>query len=134
MKEIHELILPDDVCYAEDHEWAKTIDGTAKIGLGDYAQDQLGDIVFVELPEVGSTFEKGESFGTVESVKAVAELYTPAGGEVIAINEELEAAPDLVNKSPYEDGWMVDLKLNDPGELDALMSKDDYLTMLKGNE
>jgi glycine cleavage system H protein len=87
MKAISELNLPEDVRYTDDHEWAKNNGGTIRIGISDYAQDQLGDIVFVELPEVGSTFEKGDEFGTVESVKAVSELYMPIGGEVTAVND-----------------------------------------------
>jgi glycine cleavage system H protein len=92
----------------------------------------LGDIVFVELPEVGSTFEKGDEFGTVESVKAVSELYMPMGGEVTAVNDTLADAPELVNSDPYDGGWMIDIKASDPAELDALKSKADYLEMLKG--
>jgi glycine cleavage system H protein len=132
MKEISELNLPDDLRYAEDHEWARSENGNIRIGIDDYAQDQLGDIVYVDLPQVGDTFSKGEEFGSVESVKAVAELYLPVGGEVIEINTKLEASPELVNASPYDDGWMVLVKPDEPAELDALMDKDAYLEMLKG--
>ena len=131
MKEINELILPEDVRYAEDHEWARLEGDKVRIGIDDYAQDQLGDIVFVELPNVGDTFSKGDEFGTVESVKAVAELFIPIGGEVLAVNTELEDAPELVNTSPYEKGWMVEIKPSDPAELDALMDKSAYLKMLQ---
>ncbi len=99
-KEISELTLPADVKYAKDHEWARIEGDMIRVGLDDYAQDQLGDIVFVEMPEVGDTFEKGDEFGTVESVKAVSECYMPIGGEIIAINEALEDAPELVNQTP----------------------------------
>jgi glycine cleavage system H protein len=130
MKEISELNLPEDVRYADDHEWAKKIGDTVRIGISDYAQDQLGDIVFVELPEVGSTFNKGDEFGTVESVKAVSELYMPIGGEVTAINETLTDEPELVNTDPYGGGWMIEVKAADPAEMDSLKSKTDYLQML----
>ena len=134
MKELNELNLPEDVKYTEDHEWVKLSGDTAKIGISDYAQDQLGDIVFVELPQVGSTYEKGQEFGTVESVKAVAELYMPIGGEVLATNTVLEDSPDLVNKNSYNDGWMIEVKSSDPAELDTLMAKSAYLELLKGLE
>lgn len=132
MKEISELNLPDDLRYAEDHEWVRSEGGNIRVGIDDYAQDQLGDIVYVDLPQVGDTFSKGEEFGSVESVKAVSELYLPVGGEVIEINTKLEDSPELVNGSPYDDGWMVLVKPDNPAELDALMDKDAYLEMLKG--
>jgi glycine cleavage system H protein len=132
MKAINELNLPEDLKYTDDHEWAKANGDAIRIGISDYAQDQLGDIVFVELPDVGSTFDKGEEFGTVESVKAVSELYMPISGEITAINEALADEPELVNSSPYEGGWMIEVKAGDPAELDALKSKADYLDMLKG--
>ncbi len=134
MKEISELNLPDDVKYTDDHEWAKEEGGGIRVGVSDYAQDQLGDIVFVELPEVGDSFEKGAEFGTVESVKAVSELYMPIGGEISAINSALEDAPELVNSSPYADGWMIEIKPPDLSEFEALMDKNTYLEMLKGSE
>ena len=132
MKAINELNLPEDVRYTDDHEWAKKNGDVVRIGISDYAQDQLGDIVFVELPDVGSSFEKGEEFGTVESVKAVSELYMPMGGEVTAINEALADAPETVNSDPYNGGWMIEIKASDPAELEAMKSKADYLEMLKG--
>ncbi|MBW1660033.1 MAG: glycine cleavage system protein GcvH, partial [Deltaproteobacteria bacterium] len=106
MKELNELILPDDVRFTEEHEWARKEGENVRVGISDYAQDQLGDIVFVELPEVGSSFSKGDEFGTVESVKTVSELYMPIGGEVVAINEELADHPEYVNTDPYGKGWM----------------------------
>ena len=132
MKELNELNLPEDVKYAEDHEWVRLAGDTAKIGISDYAQDQLGDIVFVELPGVGDTFAKGDEFGTLESVKAVSELYMPVGGEVTAINEALEDAPELVNSDPYGEGWMIAIKVTDASEAEALMDRDAYLEALKG--
>ena len=131
MKEISELQFPEDVRYAEDHEWVRPGE-TIKIGISDYAQDQLGDIVFIELPGVGDTFEKGAEFGTVESVKAVSELYIPVGGEIVGVNPALEDAPELVNNDPYNEGWMVEVKPGDPGQVDSLMDKAAYLDMLKG--
>ncbi|MDJ0984778.1 MAG: glycine cleavage system protein GcvH [Desulfobacterales bacterium] len=132
MKEINELNFPDDVRYAESHEWARLEGDTIKVGISDYAQDQLGDIVFVEMPEVGDTFGKAEEFGTVESVKAVSELYMPVAGEVVAINDTLEDAPEKVNNSPYGDGWMLEVKAENPSELDDLMDNNAYLGTLKG--
>ena len=134
MKEINEFDLPDDVRFTENHEWARPEDNDVRVGISDYAQDQLGDIVFVELPQVGSTYDKGQEFGIVESVKAVAELYMPIGGEVLATNTALEDSPELVNKNPYTDGWMIRIKPSDPAELDTLMAKGAYLELLKGIE
>lgn len=132
MKEIHELNLPEDVRYAEDHEWVRSEGDNSAVGISDYAQDQLGDIVFVELPEVGATLSKGEAFGTVESVKAVSELYMPVGGKILAINTALEESPELVNNEPYGQGWMIELQPSDPKEIDGLMTQQAYLEMLKG--
>ena len=131
-KEISELNFPDDLRYTNDHEWARQEGDVFKVGVTDYAQDQLGDIVFAELPEVGATFEKGAEFGTLESVKAVSELFMPLGGEVIAINKNLEESPELVNTNPYDEGWMINVKPTDDAELEALMTKEAYLEMLKG--
>ena len=132
MKDIEELFLPDDVRYTETHEWVRDDDGSVTIGINDYAQDQLGDIVFVELPEVGAIFEKGEEFGTLESVKAVSEINMPVSGEVIAVNEALEQTPELINQEPYNDGWIIEVRLDDPDEMQTLMSSSEYLEMLKG--
>ncbi len=132
MKELTELILPDDIRYAQSHEWAKTEGDNVKVGISDYAQDQLGDIVFVELPDVGETFEKGAEFGTVESVKAVSELIMPISGEIVAVNNALEDSPEFVNNTPYSDGWMIEIKPDDPADLDHLLTKDAYMETLKG--
>ena len=132
MKEISDLNLPENLKYTEDHEWAKIEDDTITIGINDYAQDQLGEIVFVELPEEGDTFSKGDEFGSVESVKAVSEIYIPISGEIVAVNEDLEDSPELVNESCYEDGWLIKVKPNDVSELDKLLDKAAYLDMLKG--
>jgi glycine cleavage system H protein len=131
MKEIEALQLPEDLRYAADHEWLRPGD-PARIGISDYAQDQLGDIVFVELPAVGRRLERGEEFGTVESVKAVSSLYMPVGGEVVAVNTGLEAAPEKVNADPYGDGWMVEVKVTDPAQIEALMDRAAYFKSLAG--
>ena len=132
MKELFELNLPNDVRYAESHEWAKLEGDKVKVGITDYAQDQLGDIVFVELPEIGDSLEKGEEFGTVESVKAVSELYMPVSGEIVAVNSDLEDMPEHVNNTPYSDGWMIEVKPDNPSEMDDLLTHDAYLEKLKG--
>ncbi|MEW5910134.1 MAG: glycine cleavage system protein GcvH [Thermodesulfobacteriota bacterium] len=132
MKSIDELTFPEDVRYAEDHEWARQSNGNIFIGISDFAQDQLGDIVYVELPRIDTVFHKGETFGTVESVKAVSELYMPISGVIKTANSELEAAPELVNHSPYDKGWMITVKPSDPDELNLLMDKSAYLAMLSG--
>lgn len=131
MKELSELKLPEDLRYTDDHEWASAGGGTVKIGVSDYAQDQMGDIVFVEMPEVGDTFEKGDEFGTLESVKAVSELYLPLGGEVVAVNQALEDSPELINQDPYAN-WIVEIKPADAGEIDQLLTVDAYRKILKG--
>ncbi len=131
MKELNELILPEDIGYTDDHEWAKRTGDTVRIGVSDYAQAQMGDIVFVELPTVGDSFDKGEEFGTLESVKAVSELYMPMGGEIIAVNGELEDAPELINQKPY-DAWIVEIRPANAAEYEALHAAADYLEMLKG--
>ena len=132
MKEINDLNLPEDVKYTKDHEWAKLSDGVVTNGINDYAQDQLGEIVFVELPETGDTFEKDDEFGSVESVKAVSEIYMPVAGEISEINEALEDAPELVNESCYDDGWIIKVKPDDISQFEALLNKGAYINMLKG--
>ncbi|HKL01749.1 MAG TPA: glycine cleavage system protein GcvH [Desulfotignum sp.] len=132
MKEINDLNLPEDVKYTKDHEWAKLEGDTVTIGINDYAQDQLGEIVFVELPEVGDSFAAEEEFGSVESVKAVSEMYMPISGEIVGVNENLEDAPELVNEDCYQGGWIIKVKPSDNAEIDALMDKAAYLEMLKG--
>jgi glycine cleavage system H protein len=131
MKELDELQLPEDLGYTDDHEWARITGETLRIGVSDYAQDQLGDIVFVELPAVGDSFEKGEEFGTLESVKAVSELYTPMSGEVVAVNTALTDSPELINQDPYG-AWIIEIKPSDPGEFAQLHTAAAYLEMLRG--
>jgi len=132
MKEIDELNIPDDRRYSTDHEWACRRGGFVRIGISDYGQDQLGDIVYVELPSVGERFEADREFGVVESVKSVSELLMPVGGEVVAVNSALNDSPNLVNESPYEDGWMIEIRPSSPEEMDALMDAAAYLRMLRG--
>ncbi len=132
MKELSELDFPETIRYTEDHEWAAVDDDTVvRIGVSDYAQDQLGDIVYVEMPEIGDMFEKGDEFGTLESVKAVSELYLPMGGEIVAVNELLLETPELINQEPYS-SWIVEIRPTDPAEYDELMNAEDYLDMLRG--
>ncbi len=132
MKELNELILPDDVKFTDEHEWARVEGDHVRVGISDYAQDQLGDVVFVELPEVGNSFKKGDEFGTVESVKTVSEIYMPVSGEVIAINEELADHPEYVNTEPYGKGWMIEVNPSDLSEMDSLLDKNAYLKLLEG--
>nr|WP_240191933.1 glycine cleavage system protein GcvH [Desulforhopalus vacuolatus] len=122
--------FPDDVKYTREHEWAKIEEGNVFVGITDYAQDQLGDIVFVEMPAEGDSFEEGEEFGTLESVKAVSEIYLPVSGEILAINEALEDEPEMVNKDPYE-AWIVKVKPADVSEFDNLMDKTAYLKLVE---
>lgn len=131
MKELDELNLPQDLGYTDDHEWAQRTGDTVRVGVSDYAQDQLGDIVFVELPAIGETFAKGDEFGTLESVKAVSELYMPVSGEVVATNSLLNEAPELINQEPYN-AWMIEVKPSDIVEFDQLHDAAHYLQMLKG--
>ena len=132
MKELSELQFPTDLRYTKDHEWAKVEGDKIRMGITDYAQDQLGDIVYVEMPEVGDEFSQGEEFGTLESVKAVAPVYLPVSGEIAAVNEALEDSPQLVNQAPYNDGWIVEVTATNPSEWDELKARDAYLEMLKG--
>lgn len=122
--------IPDDRHYLETHEWALVEDGSATIGISDFAQDELGDIVFVELPAVGDELERDGEFGVVESIKAVSDIYTPVSGEVTDTNEALEGEPELINDDPYGDGWLVELDLADEGELDDLLSPEEYESQL----
>lgn len=118
--------FPDELKYTEEHEWVLVEDELVTIGITDFAQDSLGDIVFVELPEVGTLLVAGKPFGVVESVKAVSDVYAPVSGEVIEVNEELPDSPETLNTSPYEDGWMIKIKPSDPSQLDDLLDADDY--------
>jgi glycine cleavage system H protein len=125
------LSVPEELQYTRSHEWVRTEGDTATIGITDHAQDELGDIVFVELPETGATFDAGDSFGTVESVKAVSDLYTPVGGEVVEVNEALSDSPEKINEDPYGEGWIVKIQVS--GEAD-LLSASDYEQFLEEEE
>jgi glycine cleavage system H protein len=120
------------VRYTKDHEWARSDGDIIYIGITDYAQDQLGDIVFVEMPEVGATFGRGEECVTIESVKTVAWVFIPVGGEIASINDALTELPALINTVPYTDGWIAQVKPDDPSEMESLMDRNAYLEMLKG--
>ncbi len=125
------MSVPEELQYTRSHEWVRTEGDTATIGITDHAQDELGDIVFIELPEQGTPLEAGDSFGTVESVKAVSDLYTPVGGEVVEVNEALDSSPEKINEDPYGDGWIVKLRVSDEGDL---LSASDYEQFLEEEE
>ena len=118
--------VPDDRKYLESHEWATTGDGPVRIGISDFAQDELGDVVFVELPDEGDSVTHDGEFGVVESIKAVSDLYSPISGEVVGVNEALQDQPELVNDDPYGDGWMLEVDPSDPDEFDSLLSAEEY--------
>jgi glycine cleavage system H protein len=123
---IKSMNIPKDLKYSEEHEWVKVEGNVAVVGITDFAQDELGDIVFVELPEVGDEVTADDAFGSVESVKTVSELYAPVSGKVIEVNEALADSPEWVNESPYEKAWMIKVEMKDPSEVDALLSADEY--------
>jgi glycine cleavage system H protein len=121
-------VYPEDLKYTSEHEWVRAADGqdTVRIGITHYAQDALGDIVYVQLPEVGEDLEPGAAVGELESTKSVSDLYAPVAGTVVARNDALEQTPELVNSDPYGDGWLLEVRPSDPGAVDSLMSADDY--------
>lgn len=120
-----------DVRYLKSHEWARKDGDSVVVGISDYAQDSLGDVVFVELPEAGATVKKGDSFAVVESVKAASDIYVPVSGEVVAVNEDLGDNPALINEDPFGDGWLARIKMSDAGEYDSMMSAADYESYTK---
>ena len=124
------MAVPSELKYSKEHEWVKDDGNTVTIGITEYAQGELGDIVFVELPEVDDEINEGDTFGSVESVKTVSELYAPVSGKVVESNEELEDSPEFVNESPYEKAWMVKVELSDESQLDDLLSADQYKEMI----
>lgn len=126
--------FPDDLLYTNEDEWIRVDGGEATVGITDFAQDQLSDIVYLQLPDVGSTFTRKEPFGEIESVKAISDLRAPVSGEVTATNDGLMDSPELVNASPYVDGWLIRLRLTDPAELDGLMGAAEYRSQLPGDE
>ncbi|MGB5947143.1 glycine cleavage system protein GcvH [Paenisporosarcina sp.] len=123
------MSTPKDLRYSEEHEWVKVEDGKARIGITHFAQSELGDIVFVELPQVGDDIKTNEPFGSVESVKTVSELYAPISGKVVEVNSDLEDSPEFVNESPYENAWMVVIEPTDVTEIDSLMTAEQYEKM-----
>ncbi len=127
-------MYPDEYHYTKDHEWIKVENDEAVVGITDFAQKQLGDVVYVELPQVGAVFESHQSLGVIESVKAVSDIYSPISGEVVAANEELDGSPEMVNEDPHGKGWIVRLKLRDEAEIEKLMSATEYEKFLEGLE
>ena len=125
-------MVKNDLLYTESHEWVELIGDEAVIGITDYAQHELGDIVYVELPEIGENVEKGEGFGSVEAVKAVEDILSPVSGEVIAINEELEDKPELLNSDAFGDGWIIKVRLTNKDELEDLIKADKYKDLIEG--
>jgi len=123
-------MIPADLKYTKEHEWARIEDDVITVGITEYAQGELGDIVFVELPQEGDAVEKDETFGTIEAVKAVSDLYAPLSGEVVAINEALADEPAVINSDPYGEGWMIKIRISDASQLDELLSNDDYSALL----
>lgn len=125
------MSTPEELRYTDDHEWvALGEDGRARVGITDYAQEQLGDVVFVELPEVGRGVAAGEAFGEIESTKSVSELLMPVAGEVVAVNDAVEAAPETVNADPYGQGWLVEIAVADPGAVEVLLGADEYRSVI----
>jgi len=126
--------VPDNLHYSKDHEWVRVENNVAVIGITDHAQEQLGDVVYVELPKPGESFSAHESFGSVESVKAVSEIFTPVSGEIAEINQSLTDEPEKVNKDPYGDGWMIKVKMSAAGEVDSLLTAAEYEDFTKAEE
>jgi glycine cleavage system H protein len=126
--------IPDDLHYSKDHEWVRVDGNVAIVGITDYAQDSLGDVVYVELPKVGDDFAANESFGSVESVKAVSEVFSPVSGEVVGTNETLADTPEKVNQDPYGDGWMIRVQMSNPGEVDSMLTAAEYEDFTKAEK
>jgi glycine cleavage system H protein len=122
--------IPSELKYTPDHEWVRVEGQTAIIGITDFAQSELGDIVFVEIETVGETLQKDEVFGTVEAVKTVSDLFMPVSGEILELNDHIESAPETVNKDPYQSGWMIKVKMSDSSELNSLLSADQYKELI----
>jgi len=126
-------VYPEDLKYSAEHEWVKAANGTARVGITDFAQDALGDIVYVQVPEVGTAIRAGDTCGELESTKSVSDLYAPVTGTVSAVNEALADQPDLVNTDPYGEGWLIDVQLDDEAEVEALMDAETYQGQLDQN-
>lgn len=125
--------IPENLRYSKDHEWIEVAGDVATIGITDYAQHSLGDVVYIDMPRVGDKLGPHEAFGSVESVKAVSEIFTPVSGEVVEVNDGLNDTPEAVNNEPYKAGWMVKVKMTNPGEADAMLSADEYEEFLSAN-
>ena len=123
--------LPENLKYTDDHEWVSVKDDVAIIGITDFAQSELGDIIFVEFPDTGMSINQKDSVGTLEAVKTVADIYSPVTGEVIEVNDNLESSPELINEDPYEEGWILKIKISNKDELGGLLSNSDYEKMIK---
>jgi len=119
-------MYPEDLRYSSEHEWVRVEGNKARIGVTDYAQGELGDVVFVDLPSAGDTITAGQAFAVIESVKSVSDVYAPVSGTVVAVNDRLSDSPELINQSPYEDGWIVEVELSDPSEVNSLMTAAEY--------
>ena len=123
--------LPEDVKYTEDHEWGKLENDILTIGITDFAQSELGDIIFVEFPDLNTKVSEKDSIGTLEAVKTVADIYSPISGEIIELNDQLEDVPELINEDPYNKGWILKIKINDKNDYDSLLTSDDYKNIIK---
>jgi len=126
------MTIPDRLRYSTDHEWVSVVDGRARIGITDYAQDALGDVVFVDVPTVGRAVSAGDSMSEVESTKSVSDIYAPVSGTIVAVNDLLGEQPDVLNKDPYGDGWICEIELTDPAEVDALLDAAGYRSLVEG--
>ncbi|WIX76084.1 glycine cleavage system protein GcvH [Amycolatopsis carbonis] len=127
------MTTPEELRYTEEHEWVATREGAlVRVGITEYAQDQLGDVVFVDLPEVGKHVDAGDVFGEVESTKSVSELFAPVDGEIVAVNAAVSDSPELINSDPYGEGWLVEIRLDDPAGLDALLEAEAYQALITG--
>lgn len=125
---------PQEYRYSKEHEWVKVSGNKARIGITDYAQQELGDVVFVDLPSVGDTITAGQPFAVVESVKSVSDVYAPVSGEIVAVNDHLSDSPELINQSPHDEGWICQVEMSNPAEVDELMTADEYQASVKSEE
>ena len=125
------MLIPDDIKYTKEHEWIRIVEQTAYVGITDFAQSELGDIVFVEFPNIGENFDQNEVFGTIEAVKTLADLYIPVSGSILEINESLDSAPELINNSPYDKGWIAKINLTNKDELNDLLDSNSYKELIK---
>jgi glycine cleavage system H protein len=122
--------IPEDLLFSKEHEWIRIEGDTGVIGISEFAQGELGDVVFIEIETLGETLSRGDVFGTIEAVKTVSDMFMPVGGEILEVNPELENSPDLVNKDPYGEGWMIKIRLTDPSETGELLSPEEYKGLL----